>query len=445
LVIEAVVIAALLALAAFLIYHFTVRTIRNTRPLGGANVNVTHGQSAQSEASFAIDPANPQVLFGASNQLFTYRTTNSGRTWHKEAGPVVHEPVCVRGEPHTAFGKQREYLAFLASPTCSDQLTPFLVVTSRVPTARAWEPVTRVAPPKWPYGYDDAPSLALDQRSGRVYLTWTRSLSEQASAIVLSASDDAGHTWSPPVTVAPAAAAPHLSTVAVGPTGDVYVAGIDARHGVWIVRSTDHGKTFGEVRTVAPLRANPSSNCAGQVNYSPLPTEETSCIGPNPTVLATKTGVVVVYDDVGANRTPDVYVTMLDSGLRPRFNVQVNPPDKGSTQQFFPAGAVDASTGVLWACWYDTTFDPNAHRAWFTCAASRDGRTWTPPERAAAAPVMVNDLYTDLRGSTGFAPAVVADRGVAHAFWIGVNAVDFGQDIYTAALSERKAFLTLQR
>jgi hypothetical protein len=46
------VIAALLALAAFLIYHFTVHTIRNSRPLGGANVNITHGHSAESEASF---------------------------------------------------------------------------------------------------------------------------------------------------------------------------------------------------------------------------------------------------------------------------------------------------------------------------------------------------------------------------------------------------------
>jgi hypothetical protein len=40
---------------------------------------------------------------------------------------------------------------------------------------------------------------------------------------------------------------------------------------------------------------------------------------------------------------------------------------------------------------------------------------------------------------------VVADRGMAHAFWIGVNRTTFEQDIYTAALSERKAFLTLQR
>ena len=57
----------------------------------------------------------------------------------------------------------------------------------------------------------------------------------------------------------------------------------------------------------------------------------------------------------------------------------------------------------------------------------------------------VADLYTDIQGSTGFAPAVVADRGVAHAFWIGVNRTNFGQDIFSAALSERKAFVTHQR
>jgi hypothetical protein len=444
-VIEAVVIAALLALAAFLIYHFTVHTIRNSRPLGGANVNVTHGNNAESEASFAIDPAKPDVLFGASNQLYTYRSTNGGRTWQQGAAPVVKEPVCIRGEPHAAADKQREYLAFLASPTCSDELRPFLVVTSRASGARSWEPPIRVAPPKWPYGYDDAPSFAADPQSGRLYLAWTRSLNERASAIVVSTSDDRAKTWSPPVIVAPAAGAPHLSTIAVGPRGDVYVAGIDAGHGIWVARSADRGKTFGAVQTAAPLRVNPSSNCAGQVNFSPLPTEETSCIGPNPTILATKDGVAVVYDDVGANRTPDVFVTTLDGDLRPRSHAQVNPPDKGATQQFFPAAAVDAGTGVLWACWYDTTFDPHAHRAWFTCSASRDGKTWSPPERAGADPVHVSDLYTDIQGSTGFAPALVADRGTAHAFWIGVNRTTFEQDIYTAALSERKAFLTLQR
>src|SRR6185437_7224859 len=53
--IEAVIVIGLLALGAFLVYHFVVKTIRNTRPLGGANVVVTGGHVAnENEASFTV-------------------------------------------------------------------------------------------------------------------------------------------------------------------------------------------------------------------------------------------------------------------------------------------------------------------------------------------------------------------------------------------------------
>jgi hypothetical protein len=149
--------------------------------------------------------------------------------------------------------------------------------------------------------------------------------------------------------------------------------------------------------------------------------------------------VLVVYDDVGANRTPDVYVTALDAKLRPLFRARVTPPDSGKTQQFFPAAAVDASTGVMWACWYDTTYDPNAHRAWFTCSASRNGRTWTSPERAAAQPSLTGDIYR-VAFRPGLYPSVVAGGGVAHAFWADTHIAANGVDAYTAALPERAAF-----
>src|SRR3954470_7105721 len=67
LAVEAVVIAGLIALVAFLVYHFTVHKIVNHRPLGGANVDVSNVDFDQSQAAFAIDPKNPQHLFGASN------------------------------------------------------------------------------------------------------------------------------------------------------------------------------------------------------------------------------------------------------------------------------------------------------------------------------------------------------------------------------------------
>src|SRR3954452_20890208 len=67
LAIEAVVIAALIALVAFLVYHFTVHKIVNHRPLGGANVDISNVDFDQSQAAFAADPRNPKHLFGASN------------------------------------------------------------------------------------------------------------------------------------------------------------------------------------------------------------------------------------------------------------------------------------------------------------------------------------------------------------------------------------------
>ena len=134
-----------------------------------------------------------------------------------------------------------------------------------------------------------------------------------------------------------------------------------------------------------------------------------------------------------------MFVTELDSGLHRLFRTRVNPPDRGSAQQFFPAAAVDTTTGALWACWYDTTFDPLAHRAWFTCSASHDGRTWTAPERAAAEPTLPDDLYNAVaRG--GLYPALAAQDGVAHAFWTDGRIVNLEQEVFTAALKERAAF-----
>src|SRR5690348_15115348 len=60
--IEAVIVLGLVALGAFLIYHFVVKTIKNTRPLGGANVVVTRGHVAnENEASFTVDPSRPST------------------------------------------------------------------------------------------------------------------------------------------------------------------------------------------------------------------------------------------------------------------------------------------------------------------------------------------------------------------------------------------------
>ena len=433
-------IACVLVVAGFLVYHFFVKHIRNTRPLGGANVIVTHGHVAsENETSFAVDSTSTRVLFGASNELRAYTSTDAGRTWTGDDGPAFPPGVCAHGEPKAASTGGREVIAFLVGTPCGDQITPYLAVTSRSGPHGRWSALHRVAPAAWKYGFDDAPALAAAPHGGALYLSWTRGLSNERAGVVVSHSSDAGKTWSAPVVVAPPADQPHFSSIAVAPNGTVYVAGIDAAHGIWIVQSHDGGRTFSATHTAGRLLANPSATCAS-ASTQPLPRDETSCIGPDPTVLATNAGAFVVYDDVGVNRTQDVMVAAVDANLGARFTRTVSPRDRGKTAQFFPTAAIDAQTGVLWACWYDTTFDPNNHRAWFTCSASHDGRTWSAPERAAAEPTQVADLYTDLGQANGLAPSLVAADGVAHPFWIDISSRSYTQEIATASLPERAAF-----
>jgi len=436
---EAAIIVGVIALGAFLVYHFTVHTIRNTRPLGGSNVEVAREAGDQTETSFAVDPARPSVLVGALEALEVYSSADGGLNWRRGASPELPAGTCAAGRPRLAIGSRgREYLAFLSS-FCGDSLTPHLVLVSRPGPAGAWGPVAGVAPPTWKYGFDDGPDLAVDRRRGRLYLAWTRSLSPALATVVVSSSVDDGRTWAPPQPVSRTLQRPHLASVASGPGGSVYVAGIDARRGIWVARSGDGGHTFAPPRTAAPLRANPAPDCAltALPTVTPLPGEAQTCTGPNPTLLVRGDRVFVVYLDVGENGSQEVFVAALDRDLRLLFRAQINPHERHQAQQFLPTAAVDTATGVLWACWYDTTFDPRGHRAWFTCSASHDGRRWSGPERAEDRPIKPTDL---LSVHLAMFPSVVASDGVAHAFWPDARVVDRGLDIFTASLPERAAF-----
>ena len=102
-----------------------------------------------------------------------------------------------------------------------------------------------------------------------------------------------------------------------------------------------------------------------------------------------------------------------------------------------PTATVDPETGVFWACWYDTTFDPHAHRAWFTCSASHTGRTWSPPERASSVPTAPGDLLADAIRN-GFYPAIAAAHGTAHPLWIDGRRPELAEELYTALRPRRR-------
>lgn len=430
------------AVGAFLVYHFFVRHIHNDRPLAGPNVAVAPGEGTQSEPSFASDPAKPRIIFGAlgaSGELVgnpgsfsVVDSADGGTTWRKSASPAIPGKGCFFAAPRTAIDRSgRQYLAFMAGP-CAETLTPHLVFTSRASSTAPWGPVTRIAPRVGRWGFDDGPALAVDLRTDRLYLAWIRGLNRRRVALVTSSSSDHGHTWTAPHEVSRPLVDPHLVSIAVGANGDVYLAGIDGSLGLWATRSTDGARSFAAPRSIARLLNDPARNQCALSSDGPLPFELTSCIGPNPTLLMHGNSAVVVYDDVGLDRTLDVFSVGLNAGLKVVSRSQVNPPDIGKSDQFFPAAALDAQSGVLTACWYDTTFDPNKHRAWFTCSTSSNGQDWGLPLRAAAQPTAPPSLYQTLPIS----PSLVAAGGQTRAFWPDGRNFQQGVNVYEAPIPE---------
>ena len=395
------------------------------------NVAVAAGRGTQTEASFAADPTRPALLVGAlgwsgtqtgsAGSFTVYESADGGARWRPGAEPALPAGTCFYEAPRVGIARDgRELLAFLAS-SCNDTLTPYLVASSRSGPDASWSTPVRLAPRIGRWGFDDGPALALDTHSGRAYLAWTRAVGAGVE-IVTSASGDGGRTWSLPRPLSRTLVDPHLANVVVGPHGVVIVAGIDAKRGLWIARSVDGARSFTTPRTAASLRGNPSQGQCSLSIDGPLPYELTRCIGPNPTVLVRGARVFVVYDDA------DVFVSALDLDLRPLFRARVNPP--GKALKAFP---VAAANGALWACWYDSTFDSSAHRVWFTCSSSRNGRSWTPPERAAAVPTDPTALFQTLP----ILPALVPAAGRVHAFWPDYRNYRRGLNVFTTALRLR--------
>jgi hypothetical protein len=445
LLIEAVVIAVLIGGAAITAYYVTHDTVVNRRTLGGHNVVLQKLGFDQTQYGFAT--SDGKTIVGASNDLGAevldvFTSTNGGKAWTRTDGPEV-PGSCAQGLPQVATTPGGgQFIAFLAAPVCGrfQSLTPFLVTSTRPGATGRWSRIQRVAQPEWEFGFDDGPSLAAAENGKRLYLTWTRSYSKFVATTVVSSSGDAGKTWTAPVVLSKALVHPHLATSTVASDGTLYLAGIDAKLGLWATRSTDGGKTFAAPVPVAKLLGNPAAQCA-QTAEQPLPRETRQCNGPDPTILVQGDHVLVVYTDFGVNQTPDVHAVGLDRSLRPLFRSRVSPVDTSKTQQLAPSAAVDTTTGTAWACWYDTTFDPNADRVWYTCAASKDGHSWSEPVRAASQPTKTDDLYGTIF-RRGLRNSIVATQGVAHPFWADGRDYVQSMDVYTAAIPERVLFGT---
>jgi hypothetical protein len=278
-----------------------------------------------------------------------------------------------------------------------------------------------------------------------VYVAWSRLLGAAYQTTVLSSSSDGGRTWSAPRPVDRKLVQPQLVSLAAGPGGTLYIAGVDARYGIFVGRAADNGRRFA-IKRAAPLPGSQAATCIVFGNYV-LPQQAVRCLGPNPTVSTGKGRVFVTYARTGDNGTQDVDAAVFDTALRPLWRGPVGPPDKKKADQFWPVSAVDARTGELWACFYDSSGDGERKRAWFTCTASRDGRRWSTPVRATPDSANAGVLWQDAMifgfgdaGGYGGYPGLAVSGGIAHPLWIDTSNVDGNQEEIFGSTLSRRAF-----
>ncbi|MGH3065814.1 MAG: sialidase family protein, partial [Gaiellaceae bacterium] len=360
----------------------------------GPEVNISRLPGAQSEPTVAIDPSNDQVLLAGSNDLAegsmpVYSSTDGGATW--ETGTTAPQPpsrdASCAGDPGVAIDATgRQYYSYLRATPCTSG-KPRLFVASRPGPAAPWSKPVRVARPGRSR-YDDKPAIAVDTSAAsphlnRVYVAWSRISARGVYGIVLSHSDDGGRTWSPPVKVNREGTVLKYATIAVSTRGIVYVAWDDnSAYSLKIARSTDGGDSFEPQRHVVSFSIVPIPHCGSGVV---IVAHGLACVHANPILSVDRSRgrfagrVYLSYGRTHFSGSPNVIVHAYTRGLRPirlsrsrEEGVSVVRTAAGAhPARFWAQSAVDPSTGVLWVCFYDTSGNTGARRAYYRCTVSR--------------------------------------------------------------------------
>jgi hypothetical protein len=349
------------------------------------------------------------------------------------------------------------YDDFIVGLTCSHigsaVGTPELFVARRADARAPWTtPANPVAAlfagdALLPGEADDKTWLAVDvsPRSphlNRAYVVWTRSGGADGIRVLLSHSDDGAHTWSAPVRVNDRSLADGaITSVAIGPGGDVYVTWDDiAARTISIARSTDGGAHFGRTRLVAKERSPRSASC--DPPGTSIPADPRRCVTADATVAVDDSsgryaGRVYVSYAGARSHGWRVVVAAFDPALEPLGEKRVDPAEGRTTSdQFQPAAAVDSSTGTLWVCFYNTSGDPRRVSAVCSCATSSDGsRSWSPPVGAASGPSNEAQHGANRIGYGDYQGLAVT-HDLAHPIWTDSRAQrTLKEEIYSTTLT----------
>ncbi|MEE9297164.1 MAG: sialidase family protein [Phycisphaerae bacterium] len=339
---------------------------------------------AANEPSLAIDPTNPDRIAVGWRQFDSIASNfrQAGRAYSNDGGstwtfPGVLEPGVFRSDPVLDADAQGNI--YYLSLSIEDDGTIVHEVFKSTDGGVSFGPAVSA------FGGDKS-WIAIDRTggigAGNIYIKW-QSFGNCCGLNTFIRSTDAGLTYMSPI---PVPLGPSFGQVAVGPDGEVYVAGINAVTSqnfstIVLARSTDARNpavtpTFDHSTIVdmgGSMRIGGTPNPAGLLGQTEVEVDHSS--GPS-------RGNVYLLGSVnppGSDPLDVMFVRSTDGGVNWSAPLRVNDDPPGTDAwQWFGTMSV-APTGRIDAIWNDTRSDPTVAFSQLYYSFSVDtGITWSP-------------------------------------------------------------------
>lgn len=403
-------------------YHFSSADFFATQ------VNVVDSNNivgdAANEPSIAVDPTDPNRIAIGWRQFDTISnnfrqagygfTTDGGQTW---TFPGVIEPGIFRSDPVLDSDSAGTFYYNSLTVVGSDYQCDVFKSTDG---GASWDTGT------FAQG-GDKQWMVIDKTGGsgdgHIYAYWTQFYSTCYPGF-FTRSVDHGASYENCITIPDS---PQWGTLAVGPTGKLYVAGVD---GDFVVARSSNAQNSSQVVT---WDFSTSVSLNGSIGYGG---------GPNPGGLSGQTWVAVdrsngpyrgnVYllcsvEPYSSSDPLDVmFSSSSDSGVTWSSPVRVNDDPGFNAWQWFGTMSV-APNGRIDVVWLDTRDNPGTYLSSLYYAYSLDGgATWSPNERLSLA--FDPHVGWPNQNKMGDYFDMVSDENGAHLAWAGT--FNGEQDVY---------------
>jgi len=449
------------------------RTGTASQVLVGTNIDVSNEDGPQSETSITVNPSNPKILVGGSNEIFRlpmrgYFSSDGGKTWGGVDLPLPRA-VSTNGtdfgsDPGVAFDTHGNvyysYIVVFFNRFFKSIQGTEMAVARSTDGGKTWPQVTFFNFNSGSGKFNDKPMIAVDTNVNSpfrdtVYVAWDNASLNQGKssandALLFARSTDGGKTFSNAMAVNKLTGGPSEVIGAdpfVGSNGGVYVAWHDVAHNRLMVnRSFDGGVTFGSEQEIAPTVVAFDAGIPAMASRRAL--LYPACDADRSSSANRGTLYCSWMDETAANGT-DIFVAhSTDRGASWSAKVRVNDDPPGVAEdQFNQWLSVDPATGACDLSWNDARNDPNDVKTDIYFAQSNDaGLSFAPnvkvttamsDESSANPAADAGNQYGDYEG-------IVAFGGVIHAIWTdgrldgAINPATgnlFREEIFTATIT----------